>query len=104
MPGEQRPAYARRIERLPLYLFAELEKKIEERRRAGIDIISLGIGDPDLPPPKFIVEAVRKYIDDPSCHGYPTSRGERRIREAIVQWMDGRFGADVDAEPQAWRT
>jgi LL-diaminopimelate aminotransferase len=100
MPAARPPAYAERIERLPLYLFAELEKKIEERRRSGVDIISLGIGDPDLPPPKFIVEAVRKYIDDPSCHGYPTSRGERRIREAIARWMDGRFGVDVDPETQ----
>jgi len=100
MPAPRQPAYARRIERLPLYLFAELEKKIEERRRSGVDIISLGIGDPDLAPPKFIVEAVRKYIDDPSCHGYPTSRGERRIREAIARWMDGRFGVDVDPETQ----
>jgi len=100
MPAARGAAYARRIERLPLYLFAELEKKIEERRRAGVDIISLGIGDPDLPPPKFIVEAVRKYIDDPSCHGYPTSRGERRIRETIARWMDGRFGVDVDPETQ----
>jgi LL-diaminopimelate aminotransferase len=96
----RKTAYAHRIERLPLYLFAELEKKIEERRRQGIDIISLGIGDPDLPPPKFIVDAVRTYITDPSCHGYPTSRGERRIREAIATWMDGRFGVDIDAETQ----
>jgi LL-diaminopimelate aminotransferase len=93
-------AYARRIERLPLYLFADLERKIEAKRRAGVDVISLGIGDPDLPPPDFIVEAVKRHLSDPACHGYPTSRGERRIREAIARWMKGRFGVEVDPESE----
>lgn len=90
--------YAKRIERLPLYLFADMERKIAERRKAGIDVISLGIGDPDLPPPSFIVESVKKHLADPACHGYPTSRGEARIREAVARWMKGRFGVDVDPD------
>lgn len=92
--------YARRIERLPLYLFAELERKIEAKKRAGVDVISLGIGDPDLPPPPLIVDAVKRHIADPACHGYPTSRGERRIREAVARWMKGRFGVEVDPESE----
>lgn len=92
--------YAKRIERLPLYLFADLERKVEAKRRAGVDVISLGIGDPDLPPPQFIVDAVKTHLEDPACHGYPTSRGERRIREAIARWMKGRFDVEVDPDTE----
>jgi LL-diaminopimelate aminotransferase len=93
-------AYAKRIERLPLYLFAEMERKVEAKKRAGVDVISLGIGDPDLPPPPLIVDAIKQHITDPACHGYPTSRGERRIREAVARWMKGRFGVEVDPESE----
>jgi LL-diaminopimelate aminotransferase len=95
-----RTPYARRIDRLPLYLFAQLERKVEEKRRAGVDVISLGIGDPDLPPPALIVDALKAHVTDPACHGYPTSRGERRIREAVARWMKGRFGVEVDPESE----
>src|SRR5574342_1264804 len=98
MREQMQTPYARRIERLPLYLFADLERKIAAKRKAGVDVISLGIGDPDLPPPDFIVESVKKHLTDPKCHGYPTSRGEARIREAIATWMKGRFGVDVDPD------
>ena len=92
--------YAKRIERLPLYIFADLERKVAAKRKAGVDIISLGIGDPDLPPPQFIVDAVKDHLTDPACHGYPTSRGEKRIREAVARWMEGRFGVEVDPESE----
>ncbi|HKZ59989.1 MAG TPA: aminotransferase class I/II-fold pyridoxal phosphate-dependent enzyme [Candidatus Thermoplasmatota archaeon] len=92
--------YAKRIDRLPLYLFAELERKIAAKRKAGVDVISLGIGDPDLPPPAFIVESVKNHLEDPKCHGYPTSRGELRIREAVARWMKGRFGVEVDPDSE----
>ncbi len=92
--------YARRTERLPLYIFADLERKVAAKRKAGVDIISLGIGDPDLPPPDFIVDSVREHLKDPACHGYPTSRGEGRIRQAVARWMEGRFGVEVDPESE----
>jgi LL-diaminopimelate aminotransferase len=101
MSEEARAApYAKRIERLPLYIFADLERKVAAKRKAGVDIISLGIGDPDLPPPEFIVESVKEHLKDPACHGYPTSRGEKRIREAVARWMQGRFGIEVDPESE----
>lgn len=98
MQGPSATPYARRVERLPLYLFAELERKVAAKRKAGVDVISLGIGDPDLPPPNFIVDSLKRHLEDPKCHGYPTSRGEARIREAVARWMKGRFGLDVDPD------
>lgn len=100
MPAPPSTPYAHRIERLPLYLFAEMERKIDAKKRAGVDVISLGIGDPDLPPPALIVDALKAHVSDPACHGYPTSRGERRIREAVARWMKGRFGVEVDPESE----
>ena len=61
-----RPSH--RLEQLPPYLFAELERKVSERRRAGADVISLGIGDPDLPSPDLLVEEARRWIGDPATH------------------------------------
>jgi LL-diaminopimelate aminotransferase len=89
--------FARRLDRVPPYLFAELERKIDEKRDAGIDVISLGIGDPDLPTPAAIVEEMRRQIARPETHQYPSNRGLPQLREAVAAFYADRFGAEVDA-------
>ena len=65
---------ARRIDAIPPYLFAEIDRKIAERRAAGVDVISFGVGDPDLPTPDFVVEELARAAADPSTHQYPGCR------------------------------
>ncbi len=89
-------AKAERIEELPPYLFAELDRKKEEMLRKGVDVIDLGIGDPDLPTPPGIVETMRGSIGDPSTHRYPSYRGMPEFREAVAQWYRRRFDVDLD--------
>ena len=91
-----RPSH--RLEQLPPYLFAELERKVSERRRAGVDVISLGIGDPDLPSPDLLVEEARRWIGDPSTHQYPSNRGLDAFRRAVADFYRRRFGVDLDPE------
>ena len=67
--------FAKRLDAVPPYLFAELERKIEEREKAGIDVISLGIGDPDLPTPEPVIEALARAARNPVTHQYPSNRG-----------------------------
>jgi LL-diaminopimelate aminotransferase len=81
---------------VPLYLFAELERKIEEKRAAGIDVISLGIGDPDLPTPALVIDAMSEAIAQPANHRYPSNRGLARFREAVATFYAERFEAEVD--------
>ncbi len=88
---------AKRIRDLPPYLFAEIDRRIEEKRRQGVDIISFGVGDPDLPTPPHVVEALCEAAHDPENHRYPSYRGMPRFREAAASWFSGRFGVDVDA-------
>jgi len=92
--------FAERIKRLPPYLFAEIERLTEEKRRADVNIITLSIGDPDLPPPPFILEALREEAANPSNHNYSFSKGESEFREAVSGWMKGRFGVDVSPETE----
>ncbi|HEV3128850.1 MAG TPA: aminotransferase class I/II-fold pyridoxal phosphate-dependent enzyme, partial [Solirubrobacteraceae bacterium] len=73
-----------RLERIPPYLFAELERKIAAKRAAGVDVISLGIGDPDTPTFPEIVAAAQRAVEDPSTHTYPTNRGRVEFREAVA--------------------
>ncbi len=87
--------YADRIKRLPPYLFAEIEKIIKEKKAQGIDLISLSIGDPDLPPPDFILEALKKEAADLKNHNYSLSQGETDFREAVSGWYKNRFGLDI---------
>jgi LL-diaminopimelate aminotransferase len=90
--------FARRLDRVPPYLFAELERKIEEKRRAGIDVISLGIGDPDLPTPEAVVAEMRRQVGRPETHQYPSNRGLAHFREAVATFYGERFGVGVDPE------
>jgi LL-diaminopimelate aminotransferase len=90
--------YADRIKRLPPYLFAELEKLTREKKRCGIDLISLSIGDPDLPPPTFIIESLKKEASDPKKHNYSFSQGEPDFREAVTGWCKKRFNVDLQQD------
>ncbi len=85
---------------LPGYPFAELERKAAEVRMAGLPLYDLSIGDPDLPPPDFVVEATAEALRDDQSHKYPSSRGDQNIRKTIATWFKGRFGVDLDPENQ----
>ena len=87
--------YAERIKRLPPYLFAEIEKTIKEKKAQGIDLISLSIGDPDIPPPKFVLEALKEAAANPKNHNYSFSQGEPDFREAVAGWYKNRFNVDL---------
>jgi LL-diaminopimelate aminotransferase len=88
--------FAQRLDLVPPYLFAELERKIEEKRRAGVDVISLGIGDPDLPTPDPVVRELQEAAATPATHRYPTNRGLEPFREAVAVFYAERFDVDVD--------
>jgi LL-diaminopimelate aminotransferase len=85
-----------RLERIPPYLFAELERKIAAKREAGVDVISLGIGDPDRPTPPLVVEAMQEAVADPSTHRYPSNRGRAEFRGAVSDFYERRFDVDLD--------
>jgi LL-diaminopimelate aminotransferase len=88
--------FARRLDAVPPYLFAELERKIAEKRRAGVDVISLGIGDPDLPTPQPVIDALAAGASDPKTHQYPTNHGSEELREAAAAFYQARFGVELD--------
>jgi LL-diaminopimelate aminotransferase len=94
----------RRLARIPPYLFSELEAKIAERRAVGIDVISLGIGDPDLPTPPRIVRAMTRALEDPSTHQYPSNRGRAEFRAAVASFYGSRFGVALDPETEVMAT
>lgn len=87
--------YAERIKRLPPYLFAEIEKIQKVKKAQGIDLISLSIGDPDLPPPPLIVDALKEEASNTKNHNYSFSQGEPDFRLAVSTWYKNRFGVDV---------
>jgi LL-diaminopimelate aminotransferase len=91
---------ARRIENLPPYLFAELDRKVAAKRAEGADVISLGIGDPDLPTPRHVVEALQEAVEDPSTHQYPSYYGLPALRLAIADWYRTRFSVALDPETE----
>lgn len=91
---------AERVRALPPYLFAAIEQQIAERRAAGVDVISLGIGDPDLPTPDHIVEALAEGARDPATHQYPSNQGEPRFRQAVADFYATRFGVTLDPSEQ----
>src|ERR1700682_2106160 len=90
---------AARLGKIPPYLFAEIDRKVQEKKKAGVDVISLGIGDPDLPTPQRIVSVLQEAAADPANHRYPSYFGRAELREAISGWYRDRF--DVGLEPHA---
>src|SRR6266704_1463624 len=99
-PPTKRPLTepSRRLEAVPAYMFAELERRVAEKRKAGIDVISLGIGDPDRPTFPHIVEAMQAAVADPANHRYPTNRGRDEFRQAFADFYEERFGVSIDPE------
>ncbi|NTU71917.1 MAG: LL-diaminopimelate aminotransferase [Coriobacteriia bacterium] len=87
---------AKRMENLPPYLFAEIDRKKEALQAQGADVISLGIGDPDRPTPQRIIDAMHKAIENPKNHQYPAYAGSKPYREACAEWMNRRFDVTVD--------
>jgi len=94
------PRLSTRVESLPPYLFAEIERKVAAKRAAGVDIISLGIGDPDTPTPPHVVQAMADAIRDPATHQYPTNRGTPEFRGAVASYYRDRFGVGLDPDSE----
>src|SRR3954471_13969283 len=91
---------SRRLERIPPYLFAQLERKIAEKKAQGIDVISLGIGDPDTPTPAFVIDALANAARDPGTHQYPSNRGRPEFRQAVADFYERRFGVALDPDTE----
>ena len=88
--------FAKRIEQLPPYLFAEISRQIAEKRAQGVDVISFGVGDPDLPTPAHVVDELVQAARDPANHRYPETEGLPALRRAIARWYEERFGVSLD--------
>jgi len=91
---------SRRIEKLPPYLFVEINKKIAEKRAWGEEIISFAIGDPDIPTPPHIIDRLCEEAREPANHRYPESIGLPALHQAIADWYQRRFGVSLDAETE----
>jgi LL-diaminopimelate aminotransferase len=91
---------AHRIQTIPPYLFAEIDKKKEEAIKRGVDIINLGIGDPDQPTPNNIIEKLRESVKDSRTHRYPPYQGTTEFRQAVASWYKNRFRVNLDPEQE----
>lgn len=87
-----------RLERLPPYLFAELDEMKMKKERGGVKVIDFGVGDPDIPTPKHIVEAMQKAVENPENHRYPSYEGKEEFREAVRNFYKRRKGVNVDTD------
>ena len=87
---------ASRLDKLPPYLFLEISRKIQERRAQGADVVSFGIGDPDIPTPQHVVDELKRTADVPVNHRYPETDGLPELRESIARWYERRFGLSFD--------
>jgi LL-diaminopimelate aminotransferase len=90
--------FAKRLDAVPPYLFAELERKVSEAEKTGVDVISLGIGDPDLPTPPAVIDALAEAARDPRTHQYPTNHGTAEFRAAAASFYRDRFGVELDPD------
>ncbi len=88
------------MQNLPPYLFARIEQKIAEAKENGIDIINLGIGDPDIPTPKHIIDRMASSIYDSANHQYPSSVGLLEFRRAVADWYSRRFKVQLDPKTE----
>lgn len=95
-----RTAQSERLRRIGAYLFADLDRKKEELQAKGVDVISLAIGDPDLPTPTHIIAALEKGARDPRTHQYPPYAGTLEFRKAAATWFATRFGVTLDPQHQ----
>lgn len=92
--------FSKRIEKLPPYLFVQISKKIAEKKARGEDVISFGIGDPDIPTPPHIIERLGQAARDPANHRYPESEGLPELRKAIAEWYSRRFEVTLDPDKE----
>ena len=92
--------YADRIRTLPPYLFAAIDDMKRKAIERGMDIINLGVGDPDLPTPEPIIESLRRAVGDPKHHQYPSYDGMLSFRTAVAQWYKRRFGVKADPKTE----
>ena len=92
--------YADRIKNLPPYLFAGIDKAKQEARARGVDVIDLSVGDPDLPTPDHIVQALKLAVDDSSNHQYPSYEGKLAFRKAVADWYKKTFDVDLDPKDE----
>lgn len=92
--------FADRIEKLPPYLFAQISKKVAAKKAQGIDVISFGIGDPDLPTPSHIIDALCDAAREPANHRYPETEGLPDFRKAVASWYERRFGVTLDPDKE----
>jgi LL-diaminopimelate aminotransferase len=93
---------AQRLQKLPPYLFSEIDKKKKAAIAAGRDVINLGIGDPDSPTPKFIIDALHKHAQNPATHQYALDEGSPVLRKAAAAWMKKRFGVELSADGEIY--
>lgn len=91
---------AKRMDLIPPYLFAELDKKKSLALAKGIDVINMGIGDPDMPTPTHIIERMQKEVANPETHNYPPYEGTKNFREAVATFYKSRFNVDLDPEKE----
>ncbi len=91
---------AERVKKLPPYIFAEMERLILEKKRQGVKMISLSIGDPDLPPPPFILNTLREETGNLTNHNYSLSQGEPSFRDAVAGWYKSRFNVELNGEKE----
>ncbi len=90
-----------RISRLPPYMFGQINEEKLAARRRGVDVIDLGMGNPDHPPADYIIEKLCQAAHDPKAHRYSASRGITHLRRAITEWYESRFGVNLDPEEEA---
>ncbi len=91
---------AQRVEQLPPYLFARISELIAQKRATGVDVISLGIGDPDLPTPGYLIETLQRAAETPANHRYPESDGLPEFRRAIARWYERRHAVTLDPDEE----
>ncbi len=89
-----------RLDKLPPYLFSAIDAAKGKARAAGVSVVDLGVGDPDRPTPRALVEVMARAVADPACHCYPAQRGDAGLKQAIALWLAGRHGVQVDPARQ----
>ncbi len=92
--------FSKRFDTIEPYLFVGISKTIAEKKKQGIDVISFGIGDPDIPTPQFVIDSLFKHSENPANHRYPESEGLPEYREAVSKYMNKRFNVSLDPETE----
>jgi LL-diaminopimelate aminotransferase len=87
---------AERLQKLPTYIFAKQDKLKIEARKHGADLIDLGLGSPDIPPPKEVIDEMVKALSDPANHRYPPFDGSHEFKQAIINWVKKQYNVHVN--------